>query len=904
MPDGVTSILNSASIDDDGLNGVDPNSANNTASLSTLLSSGPTDVCGTIETDTTWTPAQSPYVLTCNVTVSTGVTLTLQPGTIVKIGQDRSLTVNGELVTEGMAESPVYFTSLQDDSVGGDTNDDADATSPAPDDWGFVEVSGATASATHTHIRYGGGYDQDWSSDACVRVRSAAIFVLDGGGIQDCAYSGLWAAGNVSVTLRNAAISGHGVSSSYEAIHGDNGSTSTDAGALTLEHVTIADNRGDGVFWYGTSLSVSNSTIQNNGGRGIFINASESVNLTGNNISGNVNYGLYNGNTAILIDARNNWWGSSSGPSPYGSGNGINYRTCTDPELSPYICQYYVDATHWLGQSESYGQDVVWNAYVADPVNTATGNYSYVYTDISIPTRSLPMAFSRSYNSAYPEDGPLGFGWTHSYNIYVTESTVDNSVTVHHGDGHEERYSWDGTSYVPPAGVFSILEDVGGVFHLALKDQTRYNFDQLGRLSDIADRNGNVTEFTYTNGLISSVTAPDGRTLEFHYTAENRLSEVQDPLSRSVQFIYTLAGELATVTDVSEFGTHYTYNANHRLLTITDANGHTFVNNTYNDEGRVVEQHDAENNLTTFNYDILNHATTVTDPLGHETIYQYDADLRLTSQTDALGYVESYTYDDDNNCTSVTDERGNVTSFSYDERGNTTAITNTLEYTQTFTYDADNNLLTRTDSNGHSTTYTYDTYGNRLTTTDPELNTTTYTYYSDVERNGLLATVTDPRSIIATYDYSSQGDLTSVTAPAAGEVNYTYDLGGRQLTFTDARGNTWSYTYDDANRLLTETNPLFGVTTHVYDPVGNLLSTTDPDGRTSAYTYTAKDERETITNPEAFITTFIYDAVGNLINMTDGNGHTTTYSHDELNRPPGRNGSLGSQHHLHIRRER
>jgi len=35
----------------------------------------------------------------------------------------------------------------------------------------------------------------------------------------------------------------------------------------------------------------------------------------------------------------------------------------------------------------------------------------------------------------------------------------------------------------------------------------------------------------------------------------------------------------------------------------------------------VSEQRDAENNLTTFFYDLINHRTTVTDPLSHTTIY-------------------------------------------------------------------------------------------------------------------------------------------------------------------------------------------------------------------------------------------------------------------------------------------
>ena len=78
-------------------------------------------------------------------------------------------------------------------------------------------------------------------------------------------------------------------------------------------------------------------------------------------------------------------------------------------------------------------------AFVADPVNTANGNYAYQHTDIAIPTRGLPLDFARAYNSLSPQAGPLGYGWTHNWNLRLTENTTDGSVTITFGDGHTER---------------------------------------------------------------------------------------------------------------------------------------------------------------------------------------------------------------------------------------------------------------------------------------------------------------------------------------------------------------------------------------------------------------------------------------------------------------------------------
>ena len=41
-----------------------------------------TNVGGTITTNTTWTPAGSPYIMTGSVTVTQGINLTIEPGVV------------------------------------------------------------------------------------------------------------------------------------------------------------------------------------------------------------------------------------------------------------------------------------------------------------------------------------------------------------------------------------------------------------------------------------------------------------------------------------------------------------------------------------------------------------------------------------------------------------------------------------------------------------------------------------------------------------------------------------------------------------------------------------------------------------------------------------------------------
>src|SRR5450759_1481491 len=306
---------------------------------------------------------------------------------------------------------------------------------------------------------------------------------------------------------------------------------------------------------------------------------------------------------------------------------------------------------------------------IAEPVNTWSGNYTSEVTDLTLPGRGLPFAFTRQYNSLGTTDGPLGPGWTDSYAASLTPN-ADGSVTFRTESGSQLPYQPDGSGgFVSPAGAFSVLAQVSGGYTVTRKDGLVYSFDAAGKLTSEVDRNGNALSFAYANGDLSAITDTVGRVLGLTYNATHHLETIADPTGRAVTYAYDGTGHLATVTDVRGGLTTYGYDASGRLATITDQNGHVLVTNTYDSSGRVIDQADARGNHTTFTWDSVAQTCTVIDPRGGTTVDTYSGPM-LMSRRDALGDVTTFGYDAVYDRTSISDARSNTTAMTYDGRGN------------------------------------------------------------------------------------------------------------------------------------------------------------------------------------------------------------------------------------------
>jgi parallel beta-helix repeat protein len=116
-------------------------------------------VSGTINRSGTWSMSDNiPYILIGDISIPSGVNLTVNAGTIIKMLQSNHsiMTVDGTLALNSTSQLPIVFTSSRDDQYGGDSNNDTTASVPAPGDWGYLRINNSNMTLANCIFRYGG----------------------------------------------------------------------------------------------------------------------------------------------------------------------------------------------------------------------------------------------------------------------------------------------------------------------------------------------------------------------------------------------------------------------------------------------------------------------------------------------------------------------------------------------------------------------------------------------------------------------------------------------------------------------------------------------------------------------------------------------------------------------------
>lgn len=324
--------------------------------------------------NTIWTQDQSPYVVSANIAVLPNVTLTIEPGVVVKFNYGSDIFVKGKINALGTGHQPIYFTSNYDDAVGGSTDDETfcyedidingnvlgeicetyDMGDPYIGDWDGIYFSNSINSTLkNVFFRYVYSALETYSSDinfenlnvndsvnGLIAHENSRIEIL--GGFFDNLSDVIIVFNGSSLVFKDIAIS----NIFYDPITIFNDSSFVGEN-LTTDNI-FSSHTDMIVVFNNSDLSIKNSSIKNcpfeacitffDGRDPFYLTNPSSINIENTMLDGGLGSGLLTfGNTNISvniknssfknfnlfavenyslsqIDARQNFWGDPSGP--------------------------------------------------------------------------------------------------------------------------------------------------------------------------------------------------------------------------------------------------------------------------------------------------------------------------------------------------------------------------------------------------------------------------------------------------------------------------------------------------------------------------------------------------------------------------------------------------------------
>ncbi|WP_374692545.1 PKD domain-containing protein [Accumulibacter sp.] len=562
-----------------------------------------------------------------------------------------------------------------------------------------------------------------------------------------------------------------------------------------------------------------------------------------------------------------------------------------------------------LGHGWMFSYD--WIVYV-DP---ATGQVRLI-----LPGNAQGVVFTPSASGDYEAPGDLRFGgarldsrggpwrltfkdgrvWTFSqigFVSWLTEQRDRNGNVLR----IERNGSGRPTTISAPGKTVSIGIDSDGLIEVvrdAERREVRYSYWN-GRLARVTAPDGGVTSYTYKtppppilyvsggggnvgSGIpssypnrsdgpiyIESISLPGvGSSVELDYATSFRALRQTVGGQREIRFAYELNGTCA-VQQMGIGGGCAGANGPREESVESRAAGWTF----YGGEVIATRVYDVNGNGYKVRFNAAGLGIELVDADGQSTQFERDVRNRITKITDSLGRVTQYAYDGNSNITQIIDAAGRATDLAYHPLWNkVTSITRRL-------------------ADGTPVIYRFEyedsaySAGKLLRAIDPLGNVTQYGYTNAGDAKGLVQKVTDPLGNVTTLAYSPAADLAAVTDALGNSVEFQRDLVGRLQRVTDALGASTFSEYNRVDQVTRITDANSGVTSFSYDGKRDPTAVVDPLGR-AVESYVSDDLHRLTrrTDAKGGVETYDYDAAGRLQRAVDRKVQAVSLDYDRQNR--------------------
>jgi YD repeat-containing protein len=411
-----------------------------------------------------------------------------------------------------------------------------------------------------------------------------------------------------------------------------------------------------------------------------------------------------------------------------------------------------------LNQTTEYTYDPQGNVLtVKDPLNqTTTNTYTrrnqlkqatdpakgvtqYTYNGLSA---LISVKDPRNLTTTYAPDGLGNLNTQVSPDTGTTANTYDlagNLATQTDAKGQVTTYAYDALNRVSlitfhdkSTQAYAYDAGTNGLGRLTSITETNpssvttsviaYQYDQHGRVISEARTIGGVTYttgYSYTNGNLTGITYPSGRTLTYSLDSMSRVNQVTTATGGTPQVV------------VENVAYHPLGNAKSWNL----GNGQTYAR-TIDQDGRIASYilggtastigFDNASRITgitpnTYGYDSLDRLTSAKLPA---TSYGYSYDAVGNRLTKTIGAAtDNYTYSATSNRISTLTPSGSATrNFTLDANGSTTS-----DALNTFVYDTRGRMVQATNAASLVTTYQVNAFGQRIRKTNSNEDTV-FTY--------------------------------------------------------------------------------------------------------------------------------------------------------------------------------
>ncbi len=406
-----------------------------------------TNVSGFVSADTTWTAANSPYVVTGSVIVNSGVTLTVEPGVTVKLNSGKAIQVDGTLLAKGTSAKKITFTR----------------SSSTSSNWGYILFNDSSADASYNTTS--GDYESGSILEYCVVEYAGGSNVSDNGAIR---------LNNANPFINYCTIQNNSASGIY--------AYNLSSGVLKIKNNTISDNKsssgGGGLYAYCSSsssavITISNNTISRNSGSsggGIYVyntgggaiawdTGSGKINITNNTINDNTassgaGGGIYA--RGIVTISNNTISGNTSSNSV---GGGIHLSTHSTMTLSKNIIRKN-SATYGGGiynSSDNHLVSITDNLVVDNTATSGDGGGIYTWNNAYYSSKMTISNNIIGNNTASANGGGmyssywLGYAYSWNATIYacsisknsITGNSAKNAASIYNlvGDGNDFKYN-------------------------------------------------------------------------------------------------------------------------------------------------------------------------------------------------------------------------------------------------------------------------------------------------------------------------------------------------------------------------------------------------------------------------------------------------------------------------------